>query len=374
MSSRGIRATLIVTAAAAAVGLVAVDSAAGSTGRALALPMSGASTPAPSTTPATVPTPDISPHPPTAPADLAATRVTSTSVTLSWTASTRGCCDIVGYDISYHQAFNDVFMLTAVGNVTTATITSGIRPGAQYSFRASARDSLGKRSLSSNEVTVVTPIADTGPDQVPPSAPTGLTAGGITPAGVTLTWSPSTDDVGVTGYQVYFFDGWFGSSLLATVTGTTYTAPVPSSPTSRILYYVRARDAAGNVSIATPAVGPSTSTPPTTPPATPACRVTYTPTAQWRNGFTADITLTNTGTEPVDGWTLGYTFGGDQRIVASWNSSFTQTGAAVTMTNAHWNAAIAPGRSTTVGMRGTWTAANTAPAAFTLDGRPCTAG
>jgi cellulose 1,4-beta-cellobiosidase len=143
-----------------------------------------------------------------------------------------------------------------------------------------------------------------------------------------------------------------------------------------VFYYVRARDAAGNVSIATPAVqvGQSTTTPPTTPPATPACRVTWTPTAQWRGGFTANVTLTNISSQPLDGWTLAYTFGGDQRITASWNSTFTQDGAAVTMTGAAWNSDLAPGRGTTFGLRGTWTADASAPAAFTVDGRPCTAG
>jgi endoglucanase/cellulose 1,4-beta-cellobiosidase len=373
MPSRGLLGTLIVTAATAAVALVAVDSAAGSTAPALAPPPGTPAASVSSAPPTTVPTPDTSPYPPSAPTDLVATRVTSTSVTLSWTAAARGCCAIAGYDVTYVEAFNDIFWAVPVGDVTTTTITGSIRPGGQYSFRVSARDVLGKRSPTSNEVTVVTPIADTGPDQVPPAAPTGLSVGAVSPAGVPLSWSPSTDDVGVTGYNVYWFDGWFASRLLATVTGTSYTAPAPSS--ARNYYYVRARDAAGNVSIATPAV-PVTggTTPPSSPPVPPTCRVTYTPTADWRTGFTADVTVANTGTEPVDGWTLAFTFGGDQQIAASWNSTFTQAGAAVTMTNAHWNGTLAPGGSTTIGMRGTWSAANTAPAAFTLNGRPCTAG
>ena len=142
---------------------------------------------------------------------------------------------------------------------------------------------------------------------------------------------------------------------------------------------MRARDAAGNVSIATGTVtaGTSTPTPPTTPPTTPpvppSCRVTYAP-ALWPHGFTANLTLTNTGSAPIDGWTLAYAFGGDQRIVASWNSTFRQTGAAVTMTAAPWNRTLAPGHSTTFGIRGTWTADAAAPVAFTLDDRPCAAG
>ena len=379
MPSRGILGTLIVSAALATVGLIAIDDAAGSAAPPAAPPTTGSpptATVPPATPSGTAPTVGSSPYPPGVPTGLTATRVTSTSVILTWNPATRGCCEIVAYDITYARAFNDVFTSTSVGNVTTATITSGIQPGQQYTFQVAARDSLGKRSLSSTPVTVVTPIADTGPDQAPPSAPGGLTLSPA-PPGITLTWTPATDDVGVTGYDVYRFDGWFTSTLEATVSGTTYSTTVPSAgPSPRLFYYVRARDAAGNVSIATPAVqaGQSTTTPPTTPPATPACRVTWTPTAQWRGGFTPNVTLTNISSQPLDGWTLAYTFGGDQRITASWNSTFTQDGAAVTMTNAAWNGDLAPGRGTTFGLRGTWTADASAPAAFTVDGKPCTAG
>jgi hypothetical protein len=108
----------------------------------------------------------------------------------------------------------------------------------------SARDVAGHRSASSGPVTVVTPRADTG-DTTPPSAPTGLRATATTPAATTLTWSPSTDDTRVTGYDVYRFDGLYISTLIATVTCTTHTFP-PVTP--RDMLYVRARDAAGNLS------------------------------------------------------------------------------------------------------------------------------
>jgi hypothetical protein len=236
----------------------------------------------------------------------------------------------------------------------------------------SARDGVGHRSGVSNAVTVVTPASDTGPDTTPPGAPAGLTVTGTTPATATLAWSPSTDDTAVTGYDLHWFDGWFSSKLLATVTGTTFTAPLS---TGRSILYVRARDAAGNVSIAsnTVTVNGGTTTPPTSPPpGPPVCRVTYTTTAQWPGGFTAGLTVTNTGQTALDGWALAYTFGGDQRIRSAWNSTFTQDGAAVTMRNAPWNGVLAPGSSATIGMRGTWATANSAPTAFTLNGQPCT--
>ena len=246
------------------------------------------------TAPPTAPgTPNTSPFPPSAPTNLAASEVRTGSVTLTWTAARPGCCAVTGYDITYYQAFDDVIYSASVGAVTTATISNYIRPGRQYSFRVAARDSLGHRSTSTDALTVVTPMTDTDPDTTPPSAPQNLTVGEVTASTATLSWSPSTDNVGVLGYNVYQFDGWFTSTLVATVPGTTYTASLPASTPLRNLFYVRARDAVGNVSIASNTVAlPTTPTPPPPPP--PTCRVTYRNQSEWQGGFVATVTVQNT--------------------------------------------------------------------------------
>jgi cellulose 1,4-beta-cellobiosidase len=323
--------------------------------------------------PPTSPTPpNPSPFPPTVPGDLRVTAVTSTSVTLAWTASAPGCCAVAGYDITWTQAFNDVVSTQVLGNVTTYTFTT-IRPATQYNFRVSARDDAGHRSNSSNSVTVITPVTDSGPDTTPPSAPTGLTLGGVTAAGAALSWSGSTDDAGVTGYNVYRFDGLYISTLLATVTGTSYTAQL--GPSSFNLFYVRARDAVGNVSLASNTVS-AYPTPPTASPSPtprpPACRVTYAVSSQWAGGFVADVKVTNLTQTAVTGWTLTFPFGGDQRIAAAWNADFRQTGTTVTLTNENWNRVIPAGGSASAGILGRWTTSNAAPTAFVLNGAPCT--
>lgn len=197
---------------------------------------------------------------PSAPGDLRVTAVTSRSVTLAWTAARPGCSPIEGYQITVAEAFNDALRLERVGAVTTVTLTGGIRPTGQYTFRVAARDVAGRYSVSSNAVTVVTPRADTG-DTTPPSAPTGLRAE-ATAAGTTATWAPSADDVAVTGYDLYRFDGLYVSTLIATVAGTTHTFP---PVTQRDILYVRARDAAGNLSAASNLVTVLTPTPTATP-------------------------------------------------------------------------------------------------------------
>ena len=337
----------------------------------------GAAPGAPASTPGQPPTVNISPFPPTVPGDLRVTAVTANSITLAWTASASGCCGVEGYDIFYTQAYNDIFWSQDAGNVTTFTLTSAmsIRPATQYNLRVSARDGLGHRSAASNSVSVVTPLSDSSADTTAPTAPADLTLTGVTAAGAGLTWSAASDDVAVTGYNVYRFDGLFVSTLLATVAGTSYTAPL----SGRDNFYVRARDAAGNVSLSSNLVSvTSTSAPPTSPspssPPPPACRVTYATSAQWAGGFVADVKVTNLGPAPVTGWTLAFDFGGDQRIATVWNATFRQTGPAVTLTNLDWNRVIAPGAGASVGLVGSWTTNDAKPTAATLNGAPCTLG
>jgi hypothetical protein len=112
---------------------------------------------------------------------------------------------------------------------------------------------------------------------------------------------------------------------------------------------------------------------PSSPPAgggTGACRVTYAP-QQWQGGFTANVTVANTGSSAMNGWTLGFTFPGDQRVTNGWNATVSQSGTAVTATNVAFNAAIAPGASASFGFQGTWGASNPAPTGFRLNGTAC---
>ncbi|MER6944284.1 glycosyl hydrolase family 18 protein [Nonomuraea sp. NPDC000554] len=81
-----------------------------------------------------------------------------------------------------------------------------------------------------------------GSDTTAPSVPGNLRSTGVTSSSVSLAWNASTDNVGVTGYDVFR-----GGTLVTTVTGTSYTDGGLSASTS-YTYAVRARDAAGNVS------------------------------------------------------------------------------------------------------------------------------
>ena len=103
------------------------------------------------------------------------------------------------------------------------------------------------------------------------------------------------------------------------------------------------------------------------------CHVTYATQNQWAGGFVAQVTIANNGTSAISGWTLGFTFPGDQKITNAWNDgSFNQSGENVTITNASYNGTIPAGGSASLGFQGTWTSSNAAPTSFTLNGATCT--
>jgi acetylxylan esterase len=120
-----------------------------------------------------------------------------------------------------------------------------------------------------------------------------------------------------------------------------------------------------------PTTPPPTSPPPTTPPPG-ACHVTYTKTSEWAGGFVANVTIADTGSAPVNGWQLTFTFPGDQHITNAWSATVSQNGSNVTAVNASYDGAISPGGNVSFGFQGTWTTNDTSPASFTLNGTACT--
>ncbi|MFD4659420.1 glycoside hydrolase family 9 protein [Kitasatospora sp. NPDC058444] len=102
-----------------------------------------------------------------------------------------------------------------------------------------------------------------------------------------------------------------------------------------------------------------------------SCSVSYGLGSSWGDGFTATVTVRNTGTSPVSGWTLGWNFAGDQRISTAWNATVTQSGSEVTARDAGWNGTLAPGATAGFGFQATYSGTNGAPARFTLNGGAC---
>ncbi|GGL95855.1 MULTISPECIES: rhamnogalacturonan lyase family protein [Micromonospora] len=101
------------------------------------------------------------------------------------------------------------------------------------------------------------------------------------------------------------------------------------------------------------------------------CRVDYRITNQWTGGFGADVTVTNLG-DPIDGWTLTWSFAAGQQVVQAWNATVTSTGAQVTARDAGYNAVLGTGGTASFGFNGSWTASNPVPTSFALNGTTCT--
>lgn len=212
------------------------------------------------------------------------------------------------------------------------------------------------------------------PDTTPPSTPGTPVASNVTSGSVTLSWAASTDNVGVTGYEVFRATGASGGSF--TLVGSSVTASFTNtglSGATTYRYSVRARDAVPNFSANSGIVSV------TTPPGggTGTCRIGYS-ASSWggSNGFTGSVTITNTGASAVNGWTLAFSFTAGQRVsLPGWSAVWAQPAgsANVTATNLDWNRTLGPnGGSTTIGFNGTHTGTNPAPTAFTLNGTACT--
>ncbi|UVS79052.1 glycoside hydrolase family 9 protein [Actinokineospora sp. UTMC 2448] len=206
-------------------------------------------------------------------------------------------------------------------------------------------------------------VVDPPAEDTPPTAPGTPVASAVTSTGLTLTWPASTDDKGVAGYEVLRVQG-DAIAVVATVSGTTAQLS-GLTPNTEYTYAVRAKDTAGQSSPLSPRV-----TVRTAPVSTAGCKVVYS-AHTWNNGFTASVTITNTGSSAWTDWSLGFAFPGDQRVTQGWSATWSQSGKNVTAKNMPWNGALAKGQSVSIGFNGSHSGGNPAPTAFTVNGATC---
>jgi poly(3-hydroxybutyrate) depolymerase len=116
----------------------------------------------------------------------------------------------------------------------------------------------------------------------------------------------------------------------------------------------------------------TTTTTTTNPPGDATCRISDAISA-WNSGLTSNITITNTGSAPINGWSLAFTLPGGQSITSGWSATYSPASGQVTAKNVSYNADIAPNASITVGFQANHTGDASAPASFTLNGKTCAA-
>jgi hypothetical protein len=180
----------------------------------------------------------------------------------------------------------------------------------------------------------------------------------------TISWpAASAGTYPIASYRLYNSSG----TLIASATGTSVALTGLTIGTT-YTYDVVAVDTQGNSSLPSP---PVTFTVP--PPSNANCSVNYTVSGSWPGGFQAAVTITNNGSSAVNGWKLTWTWPNPgESITQLWDGAYTQSGTAVTVTNASYNATIgASGGTTSFGFLGNDTGQTPAPAAFYLNGNIC---
>jgi titin len=213
--------------------------------------------------------------PPTAPSSLTALATGPTQVNLSWTASTDNV-GVTGYFVqrcSGPGCTNFAQVASLQGN-TTAYNDISLAPSTSYTYQIVATDAAGNLSTPSNQAG-----ATTQADTTPPTAPTNLAATVISNTQVNLSWTASTDNVGVTNYLVLRCASPGCSSLAQIGTtggpGTTYNDTTASASTS-YTYQVIATDAALNQSLPSNTATAITTGPPAAPAALTAAAASAT--------------------------------------------------------------------------------------------------
>jgi fibronectin type 3 domain-containing protein len=209
---------------------------------------------------------------PTAPANLQLIGNAYNKVDISWSAST----DDVG--VTRYEIYRNGL---SVGTVTSGTSFSDttVSSSTSYSYTVKAWDAANNSSTASNILSVTTPA---GPDAAAPSAPTNLTTTKKLYNEVDLSWTASTDNVGVTSYNVLRNGAVIGSSTTTTYIDSTVL------PNTTYTYAIVARDAAGNPSTASSSISVTTpNAPDTTAPSAPASLAATTNSTQISLEWTA---------------------------------------------------------------------------------------
>jgi endonuclease I/chitodextrinase len=233
------------------------------------------------------PVPDV--QAPTAATNLTVTSVTSSSISLSWTAGTDNVA-VTSYDVYMNGTLR-----TSISGLS-ATIT-GLSPLTSYSFYLISKDASVNSSPPSPTVSGTTTVAI--PDTQIPTAPSNLVIASTSSSTISLSWAASSDNIAVTGYDIYL-----NAVLRSTVTGTSAIIN-GLLPVTAYSFYVIAKDAAGNSSQASNSVSGTTASissacptesfdniPVATPPSSYGIRT-------WRGSAGLDWTATDSRTDQI---------------------------------------------------------------------------
>jgi len=177
--------------------------------------------------------------------NIGASSITSSSATISWTTNEEADTQVeYGTTTAYGTSTSVVSTLVTAHS----QIVTGLNPATTYQYRVKSKDAAGNLATSGNGTFTTAPL----PDTTAPSVPQGLLANVLSATQINLTWSASTDNVGVAGYRVYRNGVQVGTTAARSYSDSGLLAGTLYS------YRVAAYDAAGNVSAQSTAVSATT--------------------------------------------------------------------------------------------------------------------
>ncbi|MEU4158188.1 PHB depolymerase family esterase [Actinoplanes sp. NPDC026670] len=189
-----------------------------------------------------------------------------------------------------------------------------------------------------------------------------------------LSQTPSYTDTPQSGYTRTRYGGTGDTAPVEAISmnGVSHNLPVDAAAAVHFLGLDTTSPSPSSPAPSSP--GPSSPAPSSPAPSSPAptggCRVGYTVNS-WNTGFTASVTVTNTGTAAVNGWTLRFTLPTGQTVTNAWNATVSPSSGAVAAANVSYNGTIGAGGSQTFGFQATHTGSAAKPTAFTLNGANC---
>lgn len=271
---------------------------------------------------------------------LTVTAVSNTAVSLSWVGPTNAAC--IAYDV-LRAPGSSGGTFTLVGTTSGLSFTdTGLPINTTYRYLVQGRN------LSNSTVWGTTNVvqATTAPGclLIPPPAPGNLTVAGASPTSATLTWLVTAAPGCSFSYEILRAPGASGGifAQVGTATGSSFT-DTGLTPNTTYRYQARTRDAAGNLSAVSNTVTA------TTVINTSGCAAAYRIVSAWGGAFQGEVTVTNTGNNPINGWRVTLTLSGAASISQIWGGRTSQTASPYTVANETWNGVLGPTATATFG-------------------------